>query len=669
MEKVTNNALIWSLVLIVALMLCSVIFSTDVAYADSGVSITTSDYYVNRNTYDTTQYYNEYGVSNNTVQYSLSNDFCSFDLGASVLKNDIDTLVFNIKLNNPSTESFSWFGGSDFVWEFTVFECSRDSTTATGVLDFLLFCIYDDDIDKAVYFYAFKRLEYSDVKMSVEGCTSGIMNTSYNSLMITELAFFFDVQGYGMLGCFDGENLGILPTEKSNMHIAITPSSPYTRYFVRSSMQDDDENVRYADSSVVSSYDVLKNMKEYDGWSELSSSCKDEAESIVYDFSTEKVKIVYLERVGETPFAVEKNVVVGVPVVGGSIYPSDVANSLGLSSLNVMQSVCQKFEYDADTQVYRAKYLKSVYLCMKTASGQNGYYYLDCNNSFYDYYHQFVASEVFDEGCFEYFFNDLLLSYPECQKDDEYQLYGYWGFASLPKEFTFSQLIFEVFDAGQANYEGVINVVQTTSYLSADAYKTLLEDYGYNWLEQAWNLSVGFFAGYECYNYSFYVDSGVTQAMIAHNGADSIYDNASRSGVLARKTAETIGNEASELWEMFKDFLRNVNENAGKIMAIIAGIIVLLLATVIISSLAFGKSSSKYYDYKNNKEKNKQLKEYNDMNKAVKVRSKLGLLKGQDKARAKAIESLTNDKRDVDDKGKSQKIKRLNRGKKQKKKE
>jgi len=299
-----------------------------------------------------------------------------------------------------------------------------------------------------------------------------------------------------------------------------------------------------------------------------------------------------LKRVGTTPFATPVRAYVNVPVVDNQIRVADVKNALGLDTMAVMQSSCDYFKYDSDKDIYQAYYYKSVWLSAKTADGNNQDLYLDCNLSFKDFYEPLARDGILptgDDG-YEYFFNRIKYNFPELEGLKEHEVYGYFGYVALPKTYTFSQLFFEVFDASKANYQGTVDSICNLGYLSGESYSKLLNDYHYSFLSKVWNIAVGNFAGYEAYHYSFYVDSGVLESFIAHNGASDMQDNLSRFGTITRDTTSSVVN-------FFTDSLKNINEWFGKnrtlfitLTAVFFGIIALLIFLAIISKIM---SSSK----------------------------------------------------------------------------
>lgn len=552
------------------------------AFAVDDNIVVDNEYYVDYSSLDTTSYYREYAVTNREVAYKKGGDIFAFENGASVVKNDLNTLVFKLNLLKPEYEKGKvlWY-----LQSFVVYECSSDSMTATPIADVVISHVCTGDVQEEAVF--FKRFQYSDVKVGIKQYLKGMDDNVGVSPVTFAVGYLND--GYDLISLRKGIGKSLFINGGNSLEIAIKGSSPYTRYFVRSAsylaMEGRNNYIEETlDSSVVSVFDVLKNLSMSETLDSLGDK-KEAAEHIVYNFATQKVQIMYLKRIGTTPFATTARAYVDVPVAENEIRVADVKNALGLDTMAVMQSSCDYFKYDSAEDIYRAYYYKSVWLSAKTADGNNQDLYLDCNLSFKDFYEPLVRDGILpigDDG-YEYFFNRMKYNFPELEGLKEHEVYGYFGYVALPKTYTFSQLFFEVFDASKANYKGTVDSMCNLGNLSKESYSKLLNDYHYNFLSRVWNVGVGAFAGYEAYHYSFYVDSGVLESFIAHNGAKDMQDNLSRLGIATRDTAESVANFFTKFVNKIGEWFEKNKVLFGTIAGIILGIIFLSMLFFVVS--------------------------------------------------------------------------------------
>ncbi|UKI47872.1 MAG: hypothetical protein L6V82_08750 [Clostridiales bacterium] len=108
-----------------------------------------NEHYVDYSSLDTTSYYREYAVTNREVAYKKGGDIFAFENGASVVRNDLNTLVFKLNLLKPEYEKGKvlWY-----LQSFVVYECSSDSMTATPIADVVISHVCTDaDQEEAVF--------------------------------------------------------------------------------------------------------------------------------------------------------------------------------------------------------------------------------------------------------------------------------------------------------------------------------------------------------------------------------------------------------------------------------------------------------------------------------------------------------------------------------------
>lgn len=571
--KIQNRTIIAFAFLIVVILFC-MLFSTqsNIAYAGSdNVAIVHSNSYLNYDAIDSTNFYRDTTIQNAGREYPVTGENFAFELGAGVLKSDINTLVFRLNLRKPEFEKDK---ASAYTQSFVLYECSADGKTFNPVMDVVVLHTTTNGVQNEILML--KRFEYSDTQI-------GVVNYKQDATApnVSPFLIFYRMDGYETLGAYAFEGANLLINGGHSLDVVVKPPSPYIRYFIRSTSRLFPKNASVSDkldSSRVSVYDVLKKMSNMESLDALGDK-KAEAESVINNYNVQRVQIQYLKRIESTPFASAVTEYIDVPVVNGIIRVADARAALGINTMAVMQSACDSFKYDANEDIYKAYYYKSVWLSSKTADGKTQDIYLDCNLSFRDFYYPYVRDGILPSGNdgYEYFFNRIKQKFPEVIDYRDYELYGYFGYVMMPLTKSFSQFMFEFCDSSQANYKGTVDSIRNVGVLSKDSYNKLLKDYQYGWVQTIWNDVIGALDVYQAYHYSFYVDSGVIEAFIAHNGSNDMYDNSSRTGVGARNAAKA-----------YVDIIKNVFGTLGKwftqnskTFAIIAGIIVGIIALLI----------------------------------------------------------------------------------------
>lgn len=311
------------------------------------------------------------------------------------------------------------------------------------------------------------------------------------------------------------------------------------------------------------------------------------------------IALDYLKRIEGTCFARKVKTYIYVPVYENNVVlVSDVKKALGLTSFGIMQSYCKEIVYDAETDVYTAIYYKSVYLNAKTVDGNYNNYYLDCNLSFEEFYSKFLSGgqyaytaddvkqakekdiiikegdtvdcQVLSSDLYEYFWNNILREGLSKYDYKPSEVYGYWGFIAIPQTHTLNSLWSELFDT-QTTYLGAMKSFVFSTQLTWGAYQRLLTDYGYGFLEQAWEGIAGFFTTYSASFYIVYIDSEETEFMIAENAADDIEDN---HGAIRNDIENTIEDISKSIENFFAD-QKNVI-NLCITAAVVIGLLILI---------------------------------------------------------------------------------------------
>lgn len=252
-----------------------------------------------------------------------------------------------------------------------------------------------------------------------------------------------------------------------------------------------------------------------------------QAEDIIINNAKKEVTVRYLEAIKDTPFAQVVEQTVNVPVfTGNKLYLGDVRAAVG-KSLNCIGSNVKEFVYNEDEEVYQAIYLNSVWLVAATADGKTKDYYLDLNRSYKDYYQGLVDNGILAQGGYEVMLNAIKNKFPAAAAIRAEDLHGYFGYVAIPATETFNSLWKDVFNRPD-EFKGTIDEVSFTSTLKYSSYTSLLDDYGYTWMQKAWQTiidavgSVGGDPAWEATHYIFYADAHVREAVISQNGTTDI---------------------------------------------------------------------------------------------------------------------------------------------------
>ena len=504
-----------------------VIFSLLLTFVLLVINIT--NVYASTTLLNTTNYYSntDRQLSADEIgDYSSIIDEMEFTPGASLLKDDINTLVFEITLKDETLKENS----TCHVYEFMIGTAEADGTSADyGIVIYLII----DNENNGVIGFARKNVNYKEnvslYGYDYESNTLDTSTTAYDYYSTFKESLTDDGWTFENEASFDNGSPYINYIGENNLYIQIETTSVYNYYFVG----DLFIRANYAQtpymiiSSLVSVHDVLTQINLLSSFeNELDSSMVEEAYYIVNDSSKRDVIVEYLVRLEDTPFAIKKQSKINVSVINNTIKASDVAKALGYKNMGVMQSYCGDFIYNSQKGIFTTTYQKSIWLSAKTVDGNNVNYFLDCNLSYYDYYYQFVEDGIFSNDLYEYTFNRMQLDYPILSNYKPHEIYGYFGFISIPNTYSVNALWEEMFGSN-TTFDGILYKYKFTENLKFESYNKLLNDYQYGWLEIAWNDVAGFIDGatWSADYYLFYTDVETSEAFIAENGADNIEDN------------------------------------------------------------------------------------------------------------------------------------------------
>ena len=571
-KMIIKNNIKIACALVISFLFSLVLFTTNV-YA-----INTTELF-NGETLDITNYYH----NNRVNPYSSTNydDEYGFTPGASLVKDDFTELVFELKINDYYNADYSKY--DIWYYEFTIY--CNDFKTPYAYIQLA----YDNDFNGAYTVEVSKK----DFEFSILSA-SPIYNEYTNSKaykLIDDFSTNKDIYTFQSWGLFTQR----MNNKNDSIYFYIQTKSPYSssydgydyindKYsvvFDYVQYTKDYEVVDYGNlaSSYVSVFDVLTSRKDLDVLNkEINKNNIDEINGF-YESISKEVIVEYLERVGETPFAVWKKKIIEVPIYDNELLSMDVAKALNVKSMGVMQSYASNFEYNQATGTYRPKYAKSIWLSAKSVDGNSCNYFLDCNNSFKDYYYQFVERRIFSIDLYEYMLNSIYMKYPELQQYSDNEIYGYFGLVSIPNTYSINELWTQMF-GNETTFDGVLEKFVFTEQLSYESYNALLNDFNYNWLEIAWNTVSGFVSGmsYSADTYIFYADCETNQAFIGENGASDIEDNDSA----IKNDIDNVVNELGELFN-FESFDDLFNLVIGVIGLYLIGNMIVKIAVVLFS--------------------------------------------------------------------------------------
>lgn len=491
-----------------------------------------------------TQYYDT-TLTNDSNSNVLSDEWFSWSAGANVMNNNINQIVFTLNLEN------SLFSDDDLYLRKYMFatlkKASKDTNTSEDVLSL---CFYITSSMVAVYI--------KQSKLSSETIGLYTQNEFAGSDLIGSNVSDSLLSGYVLVAGYVRDSTTYVPfygDVEKQLHFVVETSFLTDSYFMTLDYSFVSKTASTSvsgaiDSKIVGVYDILKQMDEKHELEYLSEEMQEEAQRVLTDETIKKIQVSWLEQIGDTPFATKQYDWVEVSVVSNKISPADVAVALDKDSFAVGQSSCQYFQEDTDTGIFNAYYLKNVWLSSKDANGHSMNLFLDINVSYKDYYKKFVDDGIFTRGMYEWFWSTMIVDYPEISGIDDENLYGYFGYTSVPYTYTLNQLVYEMFD-GSPNMDGVVRYFSYRDNLSYSSYMKLLDDYDYGWLSKAWNTVAGFVAGqeYPADHYFFYVDGEQDNAFIGNNGADDAYDNGSALANGVKDVVEDIAEGLSIIFD------------------------------------------------------------------------------------------------------------------------
>ncbi len=524
--------------------------------------------------------YYDGSLTNDENNNTLSNGSFHWTSGANVMNNDIGKLVFTLNMDTTdyeycSTSASNATAGITDKYFVNLYRASKDTNSSEQLLSITWGIV---ELDSLVYQLTIgSYIEQSTFSSESIGFGDLVANSSNSDNGL----FYFKIYTKKSSVPSSAKYFPFYGDTSKQLHIVIDTEYLTDTYFLSFGKYDDNKETNRIDSKIVSVYDIVKQMQERDELDYLNEDQQARATELLTDATIKKIQVSWLEEIEGTPFATKHYDWVEIPVASNMVSPSDVATTLGKESFAVGSSMCQYFKEDSATGIYNAYYLKNIWLSSKDANGNSMNLFLDINKSYKDYYYPFLRDGIFTQGMYEWFWSTMITKYPQISNIDDSELYGYFGYTSVPYTYTLSQLVYEMFD-GSPNMDGVVRYFSYRDNLSYESYMKLLDDYDYGWLSKAWNTIAGFIAGcnYPADHYFFYCDGTQDNAFIAENGAEDINDNKSSFIHGVEDVFESIGG-------LF-------DSSTFRWIIIVLGIVVVLWITISLFGKLFSTNNSHY---------------------------------------------------------------------------
>lgn len=395
--------------------------------------------------------------------------------------------------------------------------------------------------------------------------------------------------------------------------IAIEPNDPYSEYFVEFSYEfltytnggitgKKQETSGSCKSSERSLYSTFYNMEQAGMLEqEIKPAFGDEAYTVAYDIIHKKeqrtVAIQYLQQIPGTPFAEKVTQSAEVTMQQGSNeLPADAAAAaLGLSSFDCLQSYCDGLIPSENGNTFVAHYFNSVWLKARTVDGNDYNYYLNINESYAEFYQHFVDAGIFDQGAYETVYSSqIYANYEELEGYAPEDVYGYFGFAMIPKTYGINTLWTEFFNT-ETSKSGVISTFEYGVDLTLAAYNELLKDYNYSFLRRIWNDTANLFTGgsEDTTCYILYAEPGTKSSFVAENGGDDINDDTGAAGQPIEDVGDFVGGVIDAVGDglgSIGDFIAGLSSRAKAISVIV--LVALAVVAIVLITRNSGKSKN-----------------------------------------------------------------------------
>ena len=179
----------------------------------SASSVSTTSF----NSLDTTDYYREAYITNGGIKHESADSNFAFTSGASVLKNDLETMVFRIKLVNVNFENIQKQG--KYLYSFSLYQCSEDGVSATEMCTYMI-CIDRNKIGCL----GFQKKSYFDEEFDIYGYSKG---TCVDSDAKSEI----QARGFIPLATFSDNNWSLNFINETQQYLYLTLKTSRTYKF------------------------------------------------------------------------------------------------------------------------------------------------------------------------------------------------------------------------------------------------------------------------------------------------------------------------------------------------------------------------------------------------------------------------------------------------------
>lgn len=332
------------------------------------------------------------------------------------------------------------------------------------------------------------------------------------------------------------------------------------------------------DSDIRSSKGVLENMQSVGALEEEfpDVNLRAQAEAVLQEKEIRRITLSYLAPIGNTTFAerVEKTVQYAFPSTQSNpttLNVREICSKFDIP-INVLGSNIDEFKMNTSTgrtDYYEAIYGYAVYITPRTASGNEvdstgaeSVRYALALTSFEEYYEAKIDDRYLTLERCAVIYNNLRTDNADLQGYKSNEVYGYWGFALVPKSLNLRDIFSRVFNT-QTTVGGVrmldeysknITMTDWNDYIN---YIKSLNDYQYHLYEiftSAFTTAVTPVGG-KVTHYIFYADvsEDYKNAYIGENGAE----NANDSQSAMEKTTEEVTKELLQMSMELNEQLQN----------------------------------------------------------------------------------------------------------------
>lgn len=344
------------------------------------------------------------------------------------------------------------------------------------------------------------------------------------------------------------------------------------------------------ESEAASVYDVLSRLDDAGTLARTYSGRELELANLVLDqANTRTVEIIMLEQIPGTPFARKVKKTITAPVRNNTLRYDSICHALDLPTLKVLNSNVESIVTMNNDGQFELVYLSAVWLHAASVSGSSIDMFLDLNESFETFYNRqtgfnierdqngrIITGEenankaIITLGIYEYFLNSIKNSFPVLEQYNANEIFGYWGFFAIPREYNLDAAWKEIFGTS-TQYKNVAHYFRHDVQISTEAYDLLLNTYGQSWLERMFNEIVGGVNGYEATYYMLYVDDAGYTA-VSDSGSTNPEDH---DGIVKNTADDVVGGIISTITSVF-DYFSNTWQTYLTV-AIVAGIAVVVI--------------------------------------------------------------------------------------------